>query len=118
MKTMNIPSRNSRNNRRDRTMRHYSRGNKQDRGYLQQGGRGWLTGSRIRSYSDTSSTASSDDEDCRYYGVTKSSGSGRYGRKGIAINFVTNYDKERIKQIEQYYSTEILELPDLNVFTF
>jgi len=44
--------------------------------------------------------------------------SGRYGRKGVAINFVTNYDKEKIQQIESYYSTEIQELPGLDVFTF
>jgi translation initiation factor 4A len=44
--------------------------------------------------------------------------SGRYGRKGVAINFVTNYDKEKLKQIESYYSTEIQELPDLDVFNF
>ncbi len=43
--------------------------------------------------------------------------SGRYGRKGVAINFVTNYDKEKIQQIESYYSTEIQELPGLDVFT-
>lgn len=43
--------------------------------------------------------------------------SGRYGRKGLAINFVTSYDTDKIKQIESYYSTEIPELPDLDVFT-
>jgi translation initiation factor 4A len=43
--------------------------------------------------------------------------SGRYGRKGVAINFVTTYDKEKIQQIESYYSTEIQELPGLEVFT-
>jgi translation initiation factor 4A len=43
--------------------------------------------------------------------------SGRYGRKGLAINFVTSYDKDKINQIESYYSTEIPELPDLDVFT-
>ena len=44
--------------------------------------------------------------------------SGRYGRKGVAINFVTDYDKEKVKQIESYYSTEIQELPNMDVFTF
>jgi translation initiation factor 4A len=44
--------------------------------------------------------------------------SGRYGRKGVAINFVTTYDKEKIQQIESYYSTEIQELPGLDVFNF
>jgi translation initiation factor 4A len=44
--------------------------------------------------------------------------SGRYGRKGVAINFVTDYDKEKVQQIESYYSTEIQELPNMDVFTF
>ena len=44
--------------------------------------------------------------------------SGRYGRKGIAINFITNYDKDKITHIEKYYSTEIVELPNLDVFNF
>ena len=37
--------------------------------------------------------------------------SGRYGRKGTAINFITNYDVNKIKEIEQYYSTVVEELP-------
>jgi translation initiation factor 4A len=37
--------------------------------------------------------------------------SGRYGRKGIAINFKTFYDSQRIKSIEQYYNTTIDEMP-------
>jgi len=40
--------------------------------------------------------------------------SGRYGRKGMAINFVTNYDKCKITELEQYYSTQILPLPELD----
>lgn len=44
--------------------------------------------------------------------------SGRYGRKGVAINFITTYDKEKIKHIEKYYSTEILELPNTDIFNF
>lgn len=43
--------------------------------------------------------------------------SGRFGRKGTAINFVTNYDKQKITELEQYYSTEIVAMPDLNSFT-
>ena len=38
--------------------------------------------------------------------------SGRYGRKGIALNFITNYDIDKIQTIERYYSTHIVELPD------
>lgn len=37
--------------------------------------------------------------------------SGRWGRKGTAINFVTKYDIKNMKTIEQYYQTEIRELP-------
>lgn len=37
--------------------------------------------------------------------------SGRWGRKGISINFVTKRDFRKIKEIEAYYKTEIKELP-------
>ena len=37
--------------------------------------------------------------------------SGRWGRKGVAINFVTKHDGARIKQFEEYYSTQIDEMP-------
>ena len=37
--------------------------------------------------------------------------SGRWGRKGIAINFVTRHDGGRLKEFEQFYSTEIKEMP-------
>lgn len=37
--------------------------------------------------------------------------SGRYGRKGVAINFVTNYNNNKIKTIQEYYSTIIEPLP-------
>ena len=36
--------------------------------------------------------------------------SGRWGRKGVAINFVTKYDIHLMKGIEQLYETEIKEL--------
>jgi superfamily II DNA/RNA helicase len=38
--------------------------------------------------------------------------SGRFGRKGVAINFVTNYDKETLHDIEKFYSTIIGEMPN------
>ena len=38
--------------------------------------------------------------------------SGRWGRKGTAINFITRRDYRKIKEIEQYCHTEIKELPD------
>jgi len=37
--------------------------------------------------------------------------SGRYGRKGVAINIITGEDIDKIGQIEQYYSTQIDPLP-------
>ncbi len=37
--------------------------------------------------------------------------SGRFGRKGVAINFVKNEDLRILKDIEQYYSTQIDEMP-------
>jgi translation initiation factor 4A len=37
--------------------------------------------------------------------------SGRYGRKGIAINFVTNDTISTMQQIQHYYNTIIHELP-------
>jgi superfamily II DNA/RNA helicase len=37
--------------------------------------------------------------------------SGRWGRKGVGINFVTKYDIDKMRAIEQHYHTEIKELP-------
>merc|ERR1712083_807972 len=37
--------------------------------------------------------------------------SGRFGRKGTAINFVTNNDVRSMKDIERYYGTQIEEMP-------
>ena len=37
--------------------------------------------------------------------------SGRYGRKGVAINFITDYDIEYINIIKQHYNTSIEEMP-------
>ncbi|KAN0062936.1 translation initiation factor eIF4A [Thecaphora frezii] len=39
---------------------------------------------------------------------------GRFGRKGVAINFVTTDDVRMLRDIEQFYSTQIDEMP-LNV---
>lgn len=38
--------------------------------------------------------------------------SGRFGRKGVAINFVTKEDAKILRDIEQYYSTQIDEMPN------
>ena len=37
--------------------------------------------------------------------------SGRFGRKGVAINFVTQRDARDMRAIEEHYATEIKELP-------
>jgi translation initiation factor 4A len=36
---------------------------------------------------------------------------GRFGRKGVAINFVTAEDVRMMRDIEQFYSTQIEEMP-------
>jgi translation initiation factor 4A len=38
--------------------------------------------------------------------------SGRWGRKGVAINFVTRRDIRHLKDIESFYNTQISELPN------
>merc|ERR1712019_215049 len=40
--------------------------------------------------------------------------SGRFGRKGVAINFVTQDDVPYLKDIEEFYNTTVEEMP-LNV---
>jgi len=37
--------------------------------------------------------------------------SGRFGRKGVALNFVTNEDTHLLLDIEKFYSTRIKEMP-------
>lgn len=37
---------------------------------------------------------------------------GRFGRKGVAINLVTERDVGLMREIEQFYSTQIAELPE------
>jgi len=37
--------------------------------------------------------------------------SGRWGRKGTGINFITNYDSSMLRDVESYYNTDIKELP-------
>ena len=42
---------------------------------------------------------------------------GRFGRKGVAISLITKKDYPTIKSLEQYYSTQINEMP-LDVANF
>jgi superfamily II DNA/RNA helicase len=37
--------------------------------------------------------------------------SGRWGRKGVGINFITRRDVSKLKEIETHYSCQINELP-------
>ena len=37
--------------------------------------------------------------------------SGRYGRKGVAINLINDREVEYLKNIEEFYDTQILEMP-------
>lgn len=37
--------------------------------------------------------------------------SGRFGRKGVAINFVTADDSRALRELEQFYNTQIEEMP-------
>jgi len=36
---------------------------------------------------------------------------GRFGRKGVAINFLTGEDTRTLREIEQFYNTQIEEMP-------
>ena len=38
--------------------------------------------------------------------------SGRWGRKGLGINFITKYDKDMMVTIEKHYQTQIQSLPN------
>jgi len=38
--------------------------------------------------------------------------SGRWGRKGVGINFITRRDIGQLKRIEEHYSTQINEMPE------
>jgi translation initiation factor 4A len=40
---------------------------------------------------------------------------GRYGRKGVAVNFITPNDNKYIKDIETYYSIKMVEMPSPEV---
>jgi len=48
------------------------------------------------------------DKECYIHRIGRS---GRHGRKGVSINFITRYDIPRLKEIESFYSTEIAEMP-------
>ena len=53
-----------------------------------------------------------------YSHITRIGRSGRYGRRGVAINFVKNDDIRILRDIEQYYSTQIDEMPMNSKWSF
>jgi translation initiation factor 4A len=38
--------------------------------------------------------------------------SGRFGRKGVAVNFIVKSDVKYMRDIEQFYDTQIEEMPE------
>ena len=44
-------------------------------------------------------------------GVFRIGRGGRFGRKGVAINFVTADDTRALRDIEQFYNTHVDEMP-------
>lgn len=36
---------------------------------------------------------------------------GRFGRKGVAINFITDNDRRALSELEKHYNTTIEEMP-------
>ena len=36
---------------------------------------------------------------------------GRFGRKGVAINFLTSDDTRTLRDIESFYNTQVEEMP-------
>jgi len=48
------------------------------------------------------------DHECYLHRIGRS---GRFGRKGVAINFVTKDDLATFRQLEEFYNTQIEEMP-------
>ena len=48
---------------------------------------------------------------CQHTYLHRIGRSGRWGRKGVAINFLTKYDGARLRHFEKYYDTQIIEMP-------
>ncbi len=48
------------------------------------------------------------DTECYLHRIGRS---GRFGKKGVAINFITNRDSHLLKRIEEHYNTEIPDMP-------
>jgi len=52
-----------------------------------------------------------DIPDCIHNYLHRIGRSGRWGRKGVSINFVTKSDTNKLREIESHYKTKIEELP-------
>jgi len=52
-------------------------------------------------------SSGNDSENCSH----RIGRSGRYGRKGVAITFLKAEDTQALRDIEQFYSTQIDEMP-------
>lgn len=50
----------------------------------------------------------SKNKECYLHRIGRS---GRFGRKGVAINFITRYDEKFLKELKDYYKTEIDAMP-------
>lgn len=48
---------------------------------------------------------------CFSYLLRRIGRGGRFGRKGVAINFITDDDRRALNDIEQFYNTTIEEMP-------
>ena len=48
------------------------------------------------------------DKECYLHRIGRS---GRFGRKGVAINFVTRHDERTIRDIENFYEIKIDHMP-------
>ena len=62
--------------------------------------------SSVRSSTETSRQR----EECLRSGFRIGRG-GRFGRKGVAINFVTDDDRRTLRDIEKFYNTKVEEMP-------
>jgi superfamily II DNA/RNA helicase len=56
-----------------------------------------------------------DVPNCTHKYLHRIGRSGRWGRKGLGINFVTRRDIFKLKEIEQFYQTQIDEMPSKDV---
>lgn len=54
------------------------------------------------------------DKECYLHRIGRS---GRFGRRGVAINFVSNKEFRQLREIERFYNTKVTEMPE-NIQSF